>query len=121
LANPCLTTAPTLDNPLVITAIAGQIKFKLTGMVFFDPSETDVVTAKGEKVAFISTAQTLSFTAVAGASYFLEILHGGSLDSSVGELQEDCDSPVTLATLSNANTFARYQVVVGGDGKQGSK
>ncbi|MBB5341462.1 hypothetical protein [Tunturiibacter gelidoferens] len=106
MPNPCLTTAPTLDDPLIIKAKPGQIKFQVTGTVFFDPAQTDVVTSTGKKVPFTCTAQTLSFTAAAGTSYFLEILHGGTLDNSTGELQEDCDAGVTLATLSAANTYA---------------
>jgi len=108
----CLTTAPTPDNPLVIQAKPGQIKLKVTGTVVLDPSQTDVITAAGDKVSYVCTAQTLSFKADPGASYFLEILHGGTMDNSVGELQEDCTPPVTLATLSAGNTFARYKVVV---------
>jgi hypothetical protein len=108
----CLTTAPTLDDPLIIKANPGQIKLKVTGTVFFDPSQTDVITVAGDKVSFVCTAQSLSFTAVAGTSYFLEILHGGTMDTSVGQLQEDCNPGVTLATLSAANTYARYKVVV---------
>jgi hypothetical protein len=108
----CLTTAPTLDDPLTINAKPGQIKLKTTGTVFFDPSQTDVITTNGDKVSYTCTAQELSFTAAAGASYYLEILHGGKMDNSVGQLQEDCTPPVTLATLSAGNTFARYKVVV---------
>lgn len=108
----CLTTPPTFDDPLLISARPGAIKLKLTGTVFFDPSQTDVVTESGDKVAFICTSLTLSFTAVAGTTYFLEVLHGGTLDNSEGFLQEDCTPPVTLATLSSANTYARYKVVV---------
>jgi hypothetical protein len=109
----CLTTAPTFDDPLVIPAQPGAIKLRLTGTVFFTPAQTDVVTESGGKVAFVCTSLTLSFTAIANTTYFLEILHGGTLDNSVGYLQEDCASPVTLATLSSANTYARYKVVVG--------
>jgi hypothetical protein len=97
---------------LVFSAKPGQINLKVTDAVFFDPTQTDVVTVSGEKVAFKCTAQTLSFTAAAGTSYFLEIVHGGATAESVGELQEDCASPVTLATLSAANTFARYKITV---------
>jgi hypothetical protein len=109
----CLTTPPTFDDPLLISALPGAIKLKLTGTVFFTPSQTDVVTASGDKVAFVCTSLTLSFTAVASTTYFLEILHGGTMDNSEGFLQEDCNPPVTLATLSSANTYARYKVVVG--------
>jgi hypothetical protein len=108
----CLTTPPTFDEPLLISAKPGAIKLKLAGTVFFDPSQTDVVTDKGDKVAFVCTALALSFTAVANTTYFLEILHGGTLANSEGFLQEDCTPPVTLATLSAANTYARYKVVV---------
>jgi hypothetical protein len=108
----CLTTPPTFDQPLLIAAKPGNIKLKVTGTVFFDPSQTDVITQDGAKIPFVCTALTLSFTAVAGATYFLEILHGGIMSNSEGFLQEDCDNPVTLATLSSANTAARYQVVV---------
>ncbi len=108
----CLTTAPLASDPLVIRAKPGQINLKLTGTVFLDPAGTDVVTDAGDKVAYICKAQSLSFTAVSGCSYFLELLHGGTSDASEGALQEDCAASVTLATLSAANTFARYQVVV---------
>lgn len=113
----CLTTPPTLDDPLTIQAKPGQINLKLTGTIFFDPSGTDVVTNTGAKVAYTCGGQALSFTGVAGTSYFVEILHGGMMNTSTGELQEDCGKPVTLATLSTANTFSRFQVVVSGGGK----
>lgn len=112
MASPCLTTAPTPDDPLVIHAKAGLIKLKVAGAVFFDPAQTDVVTTAGCKVAFTCAAQTLSFTGVSGTSYFLEILHGGSTDNAEGQLQEDCAAAVTLATLSPASTFSRYQIDV---------
>ena len=112
MANPCLTNAPTLDDPLTITAKPGQLNLKVTGTVFFDPTQTDVITIEGKKVPFVCKAQTLSFTAVAGTSYFLEVLHLGSMAESQGQLQEDCDGGATLAILSAANTFARYKVVV---------
>ncbi len=114
MPNDCRTTPPTLDDPLTITVSPGQINLKVTGTVFLDPSQTDVVTAKGDKVAFVCKAQTLSFTAVAGTSYFLELLHLGSMAESEGELQEDCANPVKLATLSAANTFSRFRVVTKG-------
>ncbi len=112
MANPCLTTAPTPKDPLVINAKPGQINLKLTGTVFFDHARTDVITTTGQKVTFTCTAQTLSFKGIAGTSYYLEIVHGGSLDTSEGDLQEDCASPVTLVTLSGASTRSRYQVDV---------
>jgi hypothetical protein len=117
MAGPCLTTAPTLDDPLTIQAKPGQINLKLTGTVFFDPQGTDVVTTTGAKVAYTCSGQALSFTGVAGTSYFVEILHGGTSDASTGTLVEDCTGGVTLATLSAANTFSRLQVVVSGGGK----
>ncbi len=86
-------------------------------MVFFDPSGTDVVTIDGTKVAFTCSGQALSFTAVAGTSYFVEMLHGGLSDEATGTLVEDCDKGVTLADLSAANTFSRLQVVVSGGGQ----
>jgi len=117
MPGPCLTTAPTLDDPLTIQAKPGQINFKLTGTIFFDPSGTDVVTSDGAKVAYTCSGQALSFTGVAGTSYYVEILHGGLTDTATGNLQEDCANPVTLATLSAANTFSRLQVVVSGGGQ----
>jgi hypothetical protein len=112
MPTPCLTTAPTLAEPFTIQAKPGKINFKLTGTVFFDPSGTDVLTIAGAKVPYTCTAQALSFTGVAGTSYFVEMLHGGTSDESTGELVEDCTKGVTLATLSAANTFVRIQVVV---------
>ena len=82
MANPCLTTTPSLSDPLVINANPGTINLKVTGTVFLDPSQTDVVQTDGTKVAFTCTAQTLSFTAEAGKSYFLEIMHAGTLPTS---------------------------------------
>ena len=113
----CLTTVPTLDDPLTIQAKPGQINLKLTGTIFFDPAGTDVVTTASVKVPYTCSAQSLSFTGAAGQSYFVEILHGGTSAESTGALVEDCTSPVTLATLSAANTFARLQFVVAGGGR----
>ncbi len=112
MAGPCLTTAPTVADPLTVNAKPGQINLKLTGTVVFDPSGTDVITTTGAKVPFTCSAQALSFTGVSGTSYFVEILHAGTMSTSTGDLQEDCTSPVTLATLSSANTFSRLKVVV---------
>ena len=112
MARSCLTTAPTLANPLTVNAKPGQINLKLTGTVVFDPSGTDVITTTGAKVPYTCSAQALSFTGVSGTSYFVEILHAGIMSTSTGNLQEDCARTVTLATLSPANTFSRLQVVV---------
>lgn len=112
MPTPCLTTAPTADNPLVVTANAGKINLKLTGTVMFDPSQTDVITTSGQKVAFVCTATTLSFTGVSGTSYYLEVLHLGTLVTSSGNLVEDCDAATVLATLSAGNTYARFQIDV---------
>ena len=114
MAGSCLTTAPTLDDPLTIQAKPGQIKLKVTGTVLFDPSGTDVITTGGAKVSFTCTANSLCFAGTAGASYFVEILHFGTMDNSTGALQEDCANAPTLLTLSAGNTFARLQIVVGG-------
>jgi hypothetical protein len=112
MAGPCLTTAPTLADPLTVNAKPGQINLKLTGTVVFDPSGTDVITTSGAKVSFTCSAQTLSFTGVSGTSYYVEMLHAGTMATSTGDLQEDCAGAVTLATLSPANTFSRLLVVV---------
>lgn len=114
MPNPCLTTPPALSDPLLIDASPGTINLKVTGTVFLDPSQTDVVQTDGTKVSFTCTAQTLSFTAAAGQSYFLEIMHAGTMPTSIGNLQEDCTDATVLAVLSAANTFTRLKVVVSG-------
>ena len=112
MAISCLLAAPTLDDPLTITGQPGTINLKLTGTVVFDLAQTDVITVAGDKVTFKCTAQTLSFIAVAGTDYFLEMMHAGTMDTSHGSLQEDCPSAMVLATLSAAGTFARFRINV---------
>ena len=112
MANPCLTTAPAAASPLTIKAKPGVINLKLSGTICFNPAQADVVTVAGLKVAFTCSAQSLSFIGLANTSYYVEILHCGALESSVGQLQENCSSSTSLATLTAANTFSRFQIDV---------
>jgi hypothetical protein len=112
MANPCLTTAPASADPLTIKAKPGTIKLKLSGTICLDPAQTNVVTVAGAKVAFTCSAQSLSFTGLANTSYYVEILHCGDLNSSVGQLLEDCAKATPLATLTADNTFSRFQIDV---------
>ena len=117
MAGPCLITAPTLGDPLTVHAKPGKINLKVTGNTFLDPAGTDVETIDGDKVACTVSGQALSFTAAPSQTYFLDILHGGMTEDATGDLEEDCQNPKTLLTLSSANTFARLKMVVSGGGQ----
>ena len=111
---PCLA-----DPPLngIIHATPGTLHLKLVddvGHIFFDPDPkaTFVTDGNGNSVPVDCTGTTLNFDVAKGNSYQLIVVHLRTPPGSRGYLIEDCPRNTPLGILSDADTFAEFDLVV---------
>jgi len=80
-----------------------------TGNVAFD-SVTDVVDSSNKSVGPTKTANTLSFTVVAGQTYFVETLYVFLPPNSTGVLQEGCPGGIILSDVDPLTNPQKFEV-----------